>query len=121
MRQARGESGRLFIRGPRGPAIAGGLQQVRANGVQSVISREPFVPLQPAQQFEPGFRATDHRHRYCMVQADDGVVGDLKQHRVQRRDLRPVRLLGGRSLVVDGGDGGLDLVRAGPGRAARPR
>ena len=62
----------------------------------------------------------DHGHRHRAVQRDDGPRRDLFEHLVERQDLRPVRLLGARRLVVHGGDRRLELVRPDRPRSQGP-
>ena len=61
-----------------------------------------------------------HRHGHRAVERDHRVAGHPLQQPVQRRDLRPVRVLGAGGPVVDRGDRRLELVLAHPA-AARSR
>ncbi len=54
-------------------------------------------------------RAAEHRRGVLAYR----VVGEGDEVVVPSEDLRPVGLLGARRVVVQGGDGGLDLVTPG--------
>ena len=47
-----------------------------------------------------------------VIELHHGVIGHAFKQLIQRQDLRPVGILGSGRLVVNGGDGGLELVRA---------
>ena len=116
LREVAGQAGRGEIGLARGGGPAGHLEQVRADRGQPVIPGQPLVRFEPAEPAEPGLRAVHHGDRDGVVQRHDRVALDLQQELVQGQDLRPVGRLGGRRLVVHGGDRRLQLVRA--GRAA---
>ena len=52
----------------RGLAIAGPFQQVRADGVEAMVARQPRVGVERLQQLEPRRRAVHHRRRDRVVQ-----------------------------------------------------
>ena len=83
-----------------------------SNGVQAVMIREAGVGFEGVQQFQALRRAVHHRRRDRVIQRDHGVVGHAPEQIVERQDLRPIRVVGSGSFVVNGGDGGLQLVWA---------
>src|SRR5205085_9805568 len=96
--------------------VAAQLVHVPANGV-------PPVPLadnlaQPVGLAEPGGGTEDVADGDGAPEHGGGVlahrvVGEGDEVVVPGEDLRPVGLLGGRRVALQGGDGGLDLVAAG--------
>ena len=103
-------------RAGRRPARAGGR------------GRRATVPLaehlaQPVGLAQPGGGTEDVADRDRAAEHGGGVlahrvVGEGDEVVVPGEDLRPVGLLGARRVVVQGGDGGLDLVAAGALRTA---
>src|SRR5690606_17016081 len=87
------------------------LEQMRADGVESVVPAEPRIAIERLQQVEPRSRAVHHRGGDRMVERDHRVVRYPQQETVQREDLRPVRVTGTGRLVVHCRDRGLQLVR----------
>jgi hypothetical protein len=73
--------------------------------------RHPVVRLERAEQGKPGLRAVHHGQGDRAAERDQWSRRHLAEHLVQRENLRPVRLLGGRSLVVHRGNRRLELVR----------
>ena len=99
--------------------VAGHLEQVGADRVEAVVVGHAIVVVERREQVEAGARAVDHRHRDRVVEGDHRVGRHALEQLVEREDLRPVGVLRGRRLVVDGGDRGLQLV--GAERGARQR
>ena len=95
-----------------GLAVAGQLQQVSPDRVQAVVPGQPVVAVQGGQQLQPGQRPPHHGHGHGVVEGHHRAGRDPLQQLVQDQDLPPVRVLGPRRLVVDGGDGRLELVGA---------
>ncbi len=83
------------------------------------MAREPAVGGELVEQLEAVTRSAHHRDGDRVIQLDHRVVGDRLEQPVEGEDLRPVGRVGGRRLVVDGRDRGLQLVRA--DRVARER
>jgi hypothetical protein len=73
---------------PGGVAGPGHLEQVRADGVEPVASREPLIGRQPVEQVEPGPGTADHSDG--VVQRHHGIGRDPHQQLIQGGDLRPV-------------------------------
>ena len=65
-----------------------------------------------AEGGEPGGGAMHHGQRDRAAECDDGSGCDLGEDVVEGEDLQPVGVLGGAGFVVEGGDGGLDLILA---------
>ena len=74
--------------------------------------RDAGVRFEGVQQFQALRRAVHHRRRDRVIQRDHRVVGHAPEQIVERQDLRPIRVVGSGSFVVNGGDGGLQLVWA---------
>jgi hypothetical protein len=104
--------GSLAIAGPGPHRITGALEQVGPDRVEAVVAGQAIVGPQRSQQLEPGPGPVHHRHGHSVVERGHRVGGDAQQELVEQDDLQPVGCLVGRSLVVHGGDGRLDLVRA---------
>ena len=101
-------------------AFASHLQQVAADGVQ------PVVPSHPADQHparrsiaSPASGPSTIAAAMARLSATIGLSDIRASSAVEREDLRPVRILGARCLVVHRRDGGLQLV--GADRPARER
>ena len=113
------------VRGPTGGirVCRGGGRQVATELVQVAADGVPAVPLaehlaQPVGLAQPGGGAEDVADRDRAAEHGGGVlahrvVGEGDEVVVPGEDLRPVGLLGACRVVVQGGDGGLDLVAAG--------
>ena len=71
--------------------------------------RDPVV-VERVQQLEAGPRALHHRDRDGAVECDHRVGSDAFEERVEGEDLWPVGALRAGRLVVDCGDGRLELV-----------
>jgi putative flippase GtrA len=98
-----------------GGEVAAELVQVAADGMPSVAVAEHVA--QPVGLAQPGGGAEDVADRDRAPEHGGGflahrIVGEGDEVVVPRQDLRPVGLLGARRIVVQGGDGGLDLVPA---------
>ena len=96
--------------------VAAELVQVAADGVPAVPLAEHLA--QPVGLAQPGGGAEDVADRDRAPEHRGGVlahrvVGEGDEVVVPGEDLRPVGLLGAGRVVVQGGDGGLDLVAAG--------
>ena len=81
--------------------------------MQEVVAVEP---VDRVDEREAVLRALGHRHRDRAVQLDDRRGRELEQPAVEEGDLAPVGL----GLGVQGGDRGLELVRAGHAQRERP-
>src|SRR5512132_2893670 len=111
-----GPTGGIGVRRGGGREVAAELVQVAADGV-------PPVPLadhlaQPVGLPQPGGGAEDVADRDRSPEHRGGVlahrvVGEGDEVVVPGEDLPPVGLLGACRVVVQGGNGGLDLVAAG--------
>src|SRR5581483_634259 len=84
-------------------------QQVGADGVEQVVA----VQVQFVDQVERAARAVDLGDRDRAVQRDDWGGRVREQLVVEREDLGPVGVRGGRCVAVHRVDRRLDLVRAG--------
>ena len=92
--------------------VAGQLQQVGADGVQTVAAAQQGLAVQGCQQVQAGPGALHHGHGDGAVEGHHRAGGDAFQQLVQAEDLAPVGVLGPWRLGVHGGDGGLELVGA---------
>jgi hypothetical protein len=115
-------AGGIRVRRGGGREVAAELVQVAADGVPAVPLAEHLA--QPVGLAQPGGGAEDVADRDRAPEHRGGVlahrvVGEGDEVVVPGEDLRPVGLLGACRVVVQGGDGGLDLVAA--GRATRAR
>ena len=68
--------------------------------------------VEPVEERESRGRTLRHPDRHRAVQPHDRRLLHTLEHLVERRDLRPVRLLGLHGFRVQCGDGGLYRVRA---------
>ena len=109
-------SGGLRVRRTGGRQVAAQLVQVAADRVPPMTLAEhlaqPVGLAQPrggAEHVADRDRAAEHRGGVLAHR----VVAERDQVVVPGEDLRPVGLLGACRIVVQGGDGGLDLVAAG--------
>src|SRR5262245_48219158 len=112
----RGPAGGIRVRRGGGSKVAAQLVQVAADGVPPVPLAEHLA--QPVGLAQPGGGAEDVADRDRAPEHRGGVlahrvVGEGDKVVVPGQDLRPVGLPGARRVVVQGGDGGLDLVAAG--------
>ena len=112
-----GPAGGLGVRRAGRDRVAVELVQVAAHGVPAVaVAEHPAQPVglaQPrggAEHVPDGDRPAQHRGRVLPHR----VGGERDQVVVPGQDLRPVGLRRGRRVVVEGGDGGLDLVAPRP-------
>jgi hypothetical protein len=110
-----GREGGLRVRRGGGSEVAAKLVQVAAHGVPAVPLAEHLA--QPVGLLQPGGGTEDVADRDCAPEKRGGVlahgvVGEGNEVVVPGQDLRPVGLLGACRVVVQGGDGGLDLVAA---------
>jgi len=96
-------------------------QQMGAHRVQAVMFRDARIVFKRIQQFQALRRAVHHGRRDGAIQRDHWVVGHALEQIIKRQDLRPIRVLGAGSLVVNGGNGGLQLVWADGAFVAWPR
>ena len=92
--------------------VSGQFQQMGANGVQAMMAGQPSIGVERIQQLESRGRAVHHGRGDGVIEHHHGIVGHAFQQVIQRQDLRPVGILGAGRFVVNGGDGGLQLVRA---------
>src|SRR6266540_7403196 len=112
----RGPAGGLGVGRGGGSEVAAQLVQVAADGVPAVPLAEHLA--QPVGLAQPGGGAEDVAGRDRAPEHRGGVLahrvaGEGDEVVVPGEDLRPVGLLGACRVVVQGGDGGLDLVAAG--------
>src|SRR5262249_26031122 len=94
-----------------GCAVTRQLQEVSADRVEAVVPGDAGVVIKRGQEVEPGLRALHHRDRDSVVEGDHRIGRDAFEQFVEREDLRPVCLLRTRRLVVNRGDGRLQLIR----------
>ena len=111
-----GQAGGLGVGRGGGGQVAAQLMQVAADGVPAVAVADRVA--QPVGLAQPGGGAVHVADRDRAPEHGGGVVarglvGEGDEVVVPREDLRPVGLRGARRVVVQGGDGGLDLVAAG--------
>ena len=99
--------------------VTGHLEEVRANGIQPVVTSEPFVRVERFQQLQTGPGTLNHRRRDRMVERHHGVLGHAFEQAVQREYLRPIGVLGPHRFVVKRCNRRLQLI--GAHRAARQR
>ena len=112
----RGPAGGLGVGRGGGREVAAQLVQVAADGVPAVPLAEHLA--QPVGLAQPRGGAEDVADRDRAPEHRGGVLahrvaGEGDEVVVPGEDLRPVGLLGACRVVVQGGDGGLDLVAAG--------
>jgi hypothetical protein len=99
-----------FERSPEPPV------QVCSGGVRQAVIGE-LAPCQDGiDQIKARYRPVPHRHRDGTVQFDNGGWIDVKQNIVQVDDLGPIGRFGARGIGMDGGDDGLQRLRAEPFR-----
>ena len=91
-----------------------------ADRVEAVVAGEGGVGLGGLQLAEGGLRAVDHGDGHDAVELDHRAGGEAVQVLVESQDLLPVGVLAGGGLVVDGGDGRLELVGADRGGGQGP-
>jgi hypothetical protein len=103
-----GGGGRVIAGG--GILFAGQFQEVGPDRVHVVAALQRG--LRRLQDGQALGRAVDHRGGDRAVKGDDGVACHLLEEDVQGKDLRPVGGLGCRGLVMEGGDGRLELIFA---------
>ena len=108
--------GGLGVRGGRGGRVAAELVQMATDGVPAVPLAEHLT--QPVGLAQPGRGTEDVADRYRAPEHGGGVLahrilGEGHEVVVPGEDLRPVGLLGAGRIVVQGGDGGLELVATG--------
>src|SRR6266516_1739541 len=87
-------------------------QEVAADAWQEVVTLQRRVRGERVDELQARGRAERHRERDRAVQLHDGGWRELGERLVERRDARPVRLLGGPCPPVTGGDRGLQRIRA---------
>src|SRR6266508_2402255 len=92
--------------------VARTFEQVCPYGFEAVGVGHPVVGVEGAEQGEAGLRAVHHGQGDGAAERGYRSGRHLGEDVVQGEDLRPVGGLGGRGLVVHGGDGGLQLVGA---------
>ena len=112
----RGAAGGLDVRRGGSGQVAAELVQVGADGMPPVAVAEHLA--QPVGLAQPRGGTEDVADRDRAAEHGGGVlahrvVGEEDEVVVPGEDLRPVGLLGARRVVVQGGDGGLDLVAPG--------
>lgn len=89
-------------------SVTGHLEQMGAHSVEPVVTGQPVGDL--VYQGQSCRRAMHDRSGDGPVERNDRVAGHLVQQPVQGKDLRPVGVLGSRSLVMDGRDRSLELI-----------
>ena len=92
--------------------LAGDLEEVGAHGVEPVRSAHPVVDGDRLEEVEAGAWPVHHRFGDGAVEGDGRARDHPLEEPVERHDLRPVGVGCRRCLVVHGGDGSLQLVRA---------
>ena len=93
-----------------GVRVAGHLQEVRADGLEPVVSGHRSVHRVKDRQARG--RPLGHGGRDRAVEGHDGASRHLLEQAVQGEDLRPIGVGGRRRAVVDGRDRRLQLVLA---------
>ena len=93
-------------------AVSREFKQMCTNSVKTVMTRETGISFEIIQQFQSLCCAVHHRCRDRVIQRDHGVAGHASEQIVQRQDMRPIRVVGSIRFVMNGGDGGLQLVWA---------
>ena len=101
--------------------VASHLLQVRAHRMQAVVLSQSGISLELADQVESSLWPLRHADRDGMIQRDHRIGRRAQQHLVEADNLVPVRCFHVWRLVMDGGDGGLDLVRVRAVPAEGPR
>ena len=91
--------------------VASTFEQVRTHRLKAVRVRHPVVLVKRAKQGKPCLRAVHHRQGDSPAECNHRSRCHLVEHLIQRENLRPVRLLSGRSLVMHRGDCRLELIR----------
>ena len=76
------------------------------------MAGQPAIGIQAFQQPESRARAMHHRGGDRVIEHHHRIVGHALQQFIKRQDLRPIGILGARRFIVNGGDGGLQLVGA---------
>ena len=109
--EAAGQTGGFEVLAAGAVVAAGQLVEVSPDGVEAVVVVQARVLVELVELCEGDVGSVGHGDGDRSVERDDRVRGDAAEHVVQRTDLEPVGVRGGRRLVVDGGDGGLQLVR----------
>lgn len=61
--------------------MAGPLQQVSTDCVESVVFDNPVVGLELVEKLEPCSRASRHSHGDRTIQCHNGIIGDPQQFR----------------------------------------
>src|SRR5579859_5534942 len=108
--KARGEASSPLVRCAGTFPVAGHLQKMGAHGREAVVVTQRLV--ERSQQLQSRGWTVDHRERDGPVERDHGAVPDALEDLVDGEDLPPVGLSRAWRLVVDRGDGGLELIRA---------
>ena len=85
--------------------VTGHLQQMRANGIDSVMALQSSIMVECTKQFESRGRAVHHGRGDGVIEHHHGIVGHAFQKFVQRQDLRPVGVLSSGRFIMNGGDG----------------
>ena len=102
-----------------GPALQAS-QHVGPRGVQVRVGLEGPVGRDAVHHREAHLGSVGHRDGDREVELDDRGRVHPGEGRVERRDLRPVRVGRRRGLVVERRDRRLELIRAGPAGRERP-
>src|SRR4051794_32285084 len=108
--EAGGHPGSAQVGLDGGVVVAGPLEKMGANGLETVAVRVPFVAVEGAECGEARGGAVDHGEGDGPAERGGGTWRDLGEHVVEGEDLRPVGAGVGGRLVVQCGDGRLDLV-----------
>src|SRR6266516_1075594 len=95
-------------------------EQIGARRVQQVMARELPPALERVDEAQAGLWAFRHRDRGGPIQLDHRRGLHAHELPVERRDRRPVGVLGARGARVEGGDRRLQGVRPRTARRARP-
>ena len=101
-----------FVGGPRRLGEAAPALHLGARGVGQVITVEAALPEHRLDSRQPGLGPVAHAEGGCAVQGHHRRGVAAEQHIVERDDLGPVGLAGGRCLGVNRRDGRLQDVRS---------
>jgi hypothetical protein len=108
--KTRGHSRRPLVALAGGSRIPCKLEQVPPHPLEPVGVRHPLISVEGAEHGEPSAWSVHHRDRQCTIQRDHRPGRHALEHLVEGEDLRPVRVLRARRLVVNGRYRRLHLV-----------
>lgn len=83
-----------------------------AHGGKTVMPGHSGIGIERGEQFESFSGSMHHGSGNGIIQHHHGIVRHSPQQVIERQDLRPIGVFGPGSLVMNGGDRGLKLIRA---------